>query len=116
MNILKFWDSVNSLSQAMDKDQLIALIHDIARMLPEDGRNDFLDRMKKSQSDIKGDLFKKQREYEKSDKKKYKEQKEKLTKIVSEEIGLTGALNQEYDEGMQELFSMEKGANAIRYT
>lgn len=98
MNLLNFLHSVDSLSQAMDKEQLIALIHDIARILPENERTNFLDRMMKSQSDITTDSSKKQKGYEKPDKTKYKELKERLLKIESREICLTGDLNEEYDD------------------
>ena len=47
MNLSKFLTSVDSLSQSMEKKQLTDFVHDIARMFPENSRDDFLDRLKK---------------------------------------------------------------------
>jgi HD superfamily phosphohydrolase YqeK len=51
MNLSKFLNAVDALSQSMEKVQLTTFVHDIARVLPENSRNDFLDRMKKRKSD-----------------------------------------------------------------
>ncbi|MFA9465633.1 MAG: hypothetical protein ACERKN_15215 [Velocimicrobium sp.] len=51
MNLSNFLHAVDSLSQSMEKEQLTTFMHDIARVLPENARNDFLYRMQKSKSD-----------------------------------------------------------------
>lgn len=48
MNLSKFLNSVDTLSQLMDREQLTAFIHEIARALPETNCTDFLKRLKNS--------------------------------------------------------------------
>jgi hypothetical protein len=98
MNLSKFLNTVDSLSQSMEKEQLTAFVHDIARVLPENARNDFLDRMKKSKSDKNTDSLHTRNDYAEVDKNNYERIKDKLTKIENWEICLSGDLNEEYDD------------------
>lgn len=93
MNLTKFLSAVDALSRPMDKGQLTAFIREIARVLPETARADFLERMKACT-----DSAEKENVYEKADKIKYEEIKGKLEEIESWEICLSGTLNEEYDD------------------
>ena len=93
MNLSMFLKSVDVLSDTMENEQLIALIHDIARVLPEGSRDDFLDRMRK----CKG-FADHEKEYDKAEQRKYDELKDRLEKIESWEMSLSGELNEEYDD------------------
>lgn len=72
MNLTKFLSAVDALSRPMDKGQLTAFIREIARVLPETARADFLERMKACT-----DSAEKENIYEKADKIKYEEIKGK---------------------------------------
>lgn len=91
MNLSKFLKDVDFLSQSMEKEQLTAFIHDIARVLPETARNDFLSRIKKSRVDGNTDSLHIRDDY-------YERIKEKLKKVENWEICLSGDLNEEYDD------------------
>lgn len=47
MNLSKFLNSVDTLSQLMDREQLTAFIHEIARALQETNRTDFSEKTEK---------------------------------------------------------------------
>lgn len=98
MNLSKFLDAVDSLSQSMEKKQLTAFVHDIARVLPENARGDFMDRLKKCICDKNIDSSHTRNEYTVEDKNNYERIKDKLTKIENWEICLSGYLNEEYDD------------------
>lgn len=68
-------------------------MHDIARVLPENRRIEFIEKMKNSTGTLP-----KENEYEKADKIKYEEIKGELEKIEKGEICLLGVLNEEYDD------------------
>lgn len=93
MNLSKFLSSVDTLSQTMNKKQLEVFVHDIARVLPENRRIEFIEKMKNSTGTLP-----KENEYEKVDKIKYEEIKGELEKIEKGEICLLGVLNEEYDD------------------
>ena len=46
MNLTNFLKQTDALTAKYSKEQLVAFIHDIGRVLPEHGREDFLDRLK----------------------------------------------------------------------
>lgn len=93
MNLSKFLKYVDAFSGTMENKQLISFIHDIARVLPESSRDDFLDRMR----NCKG-LGDHKKEYDKAEQRKYDELKDRLEKIESWETSLSGKLNEEYDD------------------
>lgn len=93
MNLSMFLQAVDTLSGTMENEQLISFIHDIARVLPEGGRDDFLDRMRNCKGFVD---YKK--EYDQEEQRKYEELREKLEKIESWELSLAGELNEEYDD------------------
>lgn len=78
------------LIQTMNKKQLEVFVHDIARVLPENRRIEFIEKMKNSTGTLP-----KENEYEKADKIKYEEIKGELEKIEKGEICLLGVLNEE---------------------
>lgn len=98
MNLSKFLNTVDSLSQSLEKEQLTALVHDIARVIPENARNDFMNRIKKSKSGGDTDSLHILNDYAKVDKNNYERIKDKLTKVENWEICLSGDLNEEYDD------------------
>ena len=93
MNLSMFLKSVDTLSGTMENEQLISFVHDIARVLPESGRDDFLDRMRNCKGFVDHE-----KEYDKAEQRKYDELKNRLEKIESWEISLLGELNEEYDD------------------
>jgi hypothetical protein len=110
MNLSKFLNDVDSLSQSMEKKQLTTFVHDIARVFPENSRDDFLNRLKKCICDKEIDFSHIWIEYTKEDKNNYERIKEKLTKIENREICLSGYLNEEYDDwynGDEDEFNFE---------
>ena len=46
MNLSKFLNEIDNAAAAMTQDKLTRFIHDIARALPEQDRDDFLRRLK----------------------------------------------------------------------
>lgn len=93
MNLSMFLKSVDTLSVTMENEHLISFIHDIARVLPESGRDDFLDRMRNCRGFVD-----REKEYDQAEQRKYDELKDRLEKIESWEISLSGELNEEYDD------------------
>lgn len=98
MNLSKFLNVVDSVSRSMEKEQLEAFVHDIARVYPENARDDFLNRLKKILFDKDRDTLHMSNKYTEEDKNDYERIKDKLTKIENWEICLSGYLNVEYDE------------------
>lgn len=84
MNLSMFQKSVDTLSGTMENEQLISFIHDIARVLPESGRDDFLDRMRNCKGFIDHE-----KEYNQVEQKNYDELKDNLEKIESWEMSLS---------------------------
>lgn len=93
MNLSMFLKSVDALSGTMENKQLVSFVHDIARVLPEGRRDDFLDRMRK----CKG-FADHEKEYDQAEQRKYDELKDRLDKIENWEMCLSGELNEEYDD------------------
>ncbi len=98
MNLSKFLNSIDSLSQSMEKEQLTVFVHDIARVIPENTRNDFLNRIKKSKFDKDTDSLHIMSNYAEVDKNNFERIKDKLTQIENREICVYGDLNEEYDD------------------
>lgn len=93
MNLSMFLKSVDTLSGTMENEQFISFIHDIARVLPERGRDNFLDRMRNCKGFVDYE-----KEYEQAEQRKYDELKDRLEKNESWEMSLSGELNEEYDD------------------
>lgn len=93
MNLSMFLKSVDTLSVTMENEQLISFIHNIARVWPESGRDNFLDRMR----NCKGFVYH-EKEYNQAEQRKYDELRDGLEKIENWEISLSGELNEEYDD------------------
>ncbi|MDL2301978.1 hypothetical protein LJC58_06460 [Lachnospiraceae bacterium OttesenSCG-928-D06] len=112
MNLSMFLNSVDTLSGTMENKQLVSFIHDIARVLPESRRDDFLSRMRKCTG-----FADYEKEYDKTEQRQYEELKEKLDQIESWEICLLGELNEEYDDWYHDvdefLFSDPEGIGKI---
>lgn len=97
MNLPKFLKEVDHLTEIMSKNELSEFIHDIARTLPEAGREDFLDGLKEvsGNRDVKEEPV----EYEEQDfQQEYESIKQKLECIENGEMCLAGSLNEEYDD------------------
>jgi len=92
MNLPKFLNEVDSVTDILPKEQLGAFIHDVARTLPEERRVEFLDRLKALHG--QGEAIKE----ENKDSVKFEMLKEKLEKIERGELCLIGSLNEEYDD------------------
>ena len=97
MNLTRFLNEVDNISDSMSKKQLINFVHDIARTLPENKRIFFLDRLaqisdKEAENNVKD--CKDNREILE----KYENIKNNLEKIEAGEIYLIGSLNEEYDD------------------
>lgn len=93
MNLSKFLKSVDTLADTMDIIQLKMFIHDTARILPEDERESFLERMHKGIEFSVGEP-----EYDTSYLPEFQELKDGLSKIENGELCLSGELNWEYDD------------------
>lgn len=97
MNLTRFLKEVENVSGTMSSQQLMAFIHDMARTLPENERNSFLNKLKKIAVNEEG-----YKEEKGEENKKIQEQlnilKENLTKIEEGVLCLEGSLNGMYDE------------------
>jgi len=96
MNLLKFWEQVDQETGAVSKAELAGFVHDMARILPEAERTDFLCRLRNIR---KKDALKAVKpDVEKGIIEKFNRIKTDLERIEKEELCLAGSLNQEYDE------------------
>ena len=97
MNLTRFLKEVENISGTMSSKQLMAFIHDMARMLPENERKTFLNKLKKIAVNEEGYKAEKGEEN-----KKIQEQlnslKENLTKIEEGVLCLKSFFNEMYDE------------------
>lgn len=97
MNLTKFLSEVDAVSNGMSREELLDFIHDIARTLAENKRENFLDRLNiicgaagrhQKTNDEKGDM----------EHNMFEEIKENLKNIEDGELCLEGSLNEEYDD------------------
>ena len=96
MNLLKFLEQVDQETGAVSKAELAGFVHDMARILPEAERTDFLCRLRNIR---KKDALKAVKpDVEKGIIEKFNRIKTDLERIEKEELCLAGSLNQEYDE------------------
>ena len=97
MNLTCFLKEVENVLGTMSSQQLMAFIHDMARTLPENERNSFLNKLKKK--GVKEEGYKAEKGDEnKKLQKQWKRLKENLTKIEEGELCLEGFLNEMYDD------------------
>lgn len=97
MNLTNFLKQTDAIAAQYSSVQLIAFIHDIGRVLPEDKREDFLKRLKAAGEEIKEHSRKKDTE-DAAFKKLYRRVKSNLQRIASQEIAVDSILNEEYDD------------------
>lgn len=96
MNLTNFLKQTEVLTAQYSKEQLALFIHDFGRVLPEEQRDDFLRRLKTIGEDKKipnRDEAGKNEFYN-----VYQKIRENLKKIDSQEVMITGILNEEYDD------------------
>lgn len=97
MNLTNFLNQTDTLTAQYTPDQLISFIHDIARVIPEDRREDFLKRLKAA-GGKSGEASVKDTENESAFHEKYKLVRNNLKRIDSQEITVESVWNEEYDE------------------
>lgn len=97
MNLTNFLKQTDALTAQCSIEQLIAFIHDIGRVCPEQRREDFLEMLKSAGNGA-------DRAFHKSEDKNidfdelYRHVKDHLKSIDSQEIAITEIMNVEYDE------------------
>ncbi len=97
MNLINFLKQTEAVTAQYSTEQLISFIHDIGRILPEQYREDFLKRLKA----IGGKTGKgsaKEAEDEPGFDEMYSLIRNNLKIIDSQEVALSGILNEEYDD------------------
>lgn len=98
MNLPKFLNEVDHVSNIMSREQLAEFIHDIARTLPEVRRVEFLERLKKLLGQAENGTVKDaESEKSRSLSQTCELLRAKLERIRTGEIYLIGLLNEEYD-------------------
>lgn len=95
MNLTNFLKQVDELSAQCSAGQLMTFIHETGRVLPEDGREDFLRRLRlATESQIPAKEQKEDSELQRV----YRKIRDNLKRIDSQEIAITSTLNEEYDD------------------
>lgn len=97
MNLTSFLKQTDTLTAKYSTEQLIAFIHDIARTIPENCREDFLERLRMAGGDVQTLSYEnavKDLDFDGM----YKYIKNNLNRIDSQELMLTGILNEEYND------------------
>lgn len=97
MNLTNFLKQTDALTAQYSKEQLIAFIHDIGRGFPEHRREAFLE-MLKSVGNKAEKVSHKNEAKEIDFDEMYHQSRENLKHIDSQEVTITGILNEEYDE------------------
>ena len=102
MNFTQFLKAVDQAAAAMSKEQLAEFIHDTARMLPENQREDFLAEMllfaAGKETHICPELSKADQEAAADFEQKRSFLRTRLERMESGELCLEGSLNPEYDD------------------
>lgn len=97
MNLTNFLQQTDALMAQYSAEQLMAFIHEIGRVFPEHRREDFLERLRavggKTQKASVGNT-----ETDSEFTEMYNRIRDNLKKIDSQEVMLTGVLNEEYDD------------------
>ena len=97
MNLTNFLKQTDALTAQYSTEQLIAFIHEIARIFPEHRREDFLE-MLKSAGNKAGKAPDKNEKKDIDFDEMYRHVRDNLKSIDSQEITITGILNEEYDD------------------
>ena len=108
MNLTRFMKEVENILDTMSSQQLMAFIHDMARTLPENQRNSFLNKLEKIGVKEEGYKAEKREEKEKYEKKHWFISKRKLRKLINlaqknneEQSVLSRQRALDYDEVLQ---------------
>ena len=97
MNLTNFLKQTDVLTAQYSTEQLIAFIHDIGRVFPEHRREDFLEMLKSvgnKEGKASNEIEAKDIDFDEM----YNCIRENLKSIDSQEIAITGILNEEYDD------------------
>lgn len=96
MNLVQFLKSVDETAATMTKDDLTDFLHDIARTLQENKREDFLKRLRgeDGKKEISQEIPEEGEDFEQ----RKNLLKSQLERIENWELGLEASLNQEYDD------------------
>ena len=97
MNLTNFLKQTDTLTAQYSTEQLIAFIHGIGRVFPEHRREDFLE-MLKSVGNKEGKLTDQNEKKDTDFDEMYRHVRDNLKSIDSQEITITGILNEEYDD------------------
>ena len=97
MNLTHFLKQTDDLTAQYSTEQLIAFIHEIGRVFPEHRREDFLE-MLKSAGNKTGKAPNQNEEKDIDFDEMYCHVRNNLKRIDSQEITITGILNEEYDD------------------
>jgi len=98
MNLPIFLKEIDNLTEKLSKDKLKVFIHEIARTLPENARNRFLQTLKASENSLKVNLSASEDNNSKLLKKEVNIMLEKLNVIHTGERCLDSEYNEEYDD------------------
>ena len=96
MNLGMFLKEVDGYINPKEKDDLVHFIHTIARLLPENKRDEFLKLLKERDQSKVNSVFIKERK--KSLDKEYQELNVQLSKTENKEIGIKVIYNENYDD------------------
>ena len=94
MNLTNFLKQIDVLTSQYSTDQLIAFVHDIGRVCPEHCREGFLEMLKSAGGEAEKAVNKKDIDFDEM----YNHIRGNLKSIDSQEITITGVLNEEYDD------------------
>lgn len=94
MNLTNFLKQTDTLTSQYNTDQLIAFIHDIGRVCPENRRESFLEMLKSVGREAEKAINQNEVDFDEM----YSHIRGNLKKIDSQEITITGVLNELYDE------------------
>ena len=97
MNLTNFLKQTDALTEQYSTEQLIAFIRDIGRVFPEHRREDFLEMLKSVGNKARKTSNKNETKDTDFDE-MYGHIRDNLNRIDSQEITITGILNEEYDD------------------
>ena len=97
MNLTNFLKQTDALTAQYSTEQLIAFIHDIGRVFPEHRREDFLEMLKSVGNKVEKPANKNETKDIDFDK-MYSRIRDNLRSIDSQEVTITGILNEEYND------------------
>ena len=97
MNLTSFLKQTDALTAQYSTEQLIAFIHDIGRVFPEHRREDFLKMLESVGNNTKKASNKNEAKDIDFDE-MYSRIRDNLKSIDSQEVTITGILNEEYDD------------------